>query len=266
MSIVRLGLIIVALLLLASVAGFGQSTIRGVVSDSLTGEVLVGANVVVQGTALGGTTNLEGKFTIVRVPAGSYKIRASYIGYTAKVLVVRVTGADMSVNFPLGPEVVQGVEVVVTGQMKGQVAAINQQLTANKIVNVVSEEKIQELPDANAAEAIGRLPGVSITRSGGEANRIILRGLSDRFGSITVDGMKMASTDVNTRGVDLSTVSQGSLAGIELFKSITSDMDADAIAGTVNLVTKKAPAERLVRVDAKGAYNKLAKTAKQYDF
>ncbi|NLA23043.1 MAG: TonB-dependent receptor plug domain-containing protein, partial [Candidatus Marinimicrobia bacterium] len=133
-------------------------------------------------------------------------------------------------------------------------------------INVVSEEKIQELPDANAAEAIGRLPGVSVLRSGGEANKVVLRGLSDKYSAITIDGVRIASTDVDARGVDLSVISQGSLAGIELHKALTSDKDADAIAGAVNLVTKKAPEKRLLRLDSKGSYNSLENSADQYDF
>ena len=74
-------------------------------------------------------------------------------------------------NFALLVTAVQGSEVVITGQATGEVAAINQQITSNKIVNVISEQKIKELPDANAAEAIGRLPGVSVVRSGGEASQ-----------------------------------------------------------------------------------------------
>ncbi len=99
-------------------------------------------------------------------------------------------------------DVLEGETVVVTGQA----AAINQQLASNTIVNVVSEQKIQELPDANAGEAIGSLPGVSISRSGGEANKIILRGLDERFSVITIDGQRIASTDVDDRGIDLSTM------------------------------------------------------------
>src|SRR5690606_2110580 len=125
---------------------------------------------------------------------------------------------------------------------------------------------IQELPDANAAEAVGRLPGVSVQRSGGEANKIVLRGLSDRFTSITVNGVRLAATDADARGVDLSTIAQGSLAGIELYKALTPDKDADAIAGSVNFVTKTAPRERLLRVDARGAYNDLDASFGQYDF
>ena len=109
---------------------------------------------------------------------------------------------------------VEGEEVTVTAQARGQVSAINQQINSSTIVNVISEEKIQELPDANAAEAIGRLPGVSITRSGGEANKVILRGLSDKFTTVTIDGIKIPPTDADSRGVDLSIVSQDRLRAL----------------------------------------------------
>jgi len=254
-----------AFMLIATMA-FAQGTLRGVVTDSLAKDPLVGANVYLVGTSLGNATNLEGAYRIERVPEGTYTLRISYIGYQTKELKVdvqkNVTGV---VNARLAPDVIEMTTFVVQGQAEGQVAAINQQITANTIVNIISEEKIQELPDANAAESIGRLPGVSIQRSGGEANKVVLRGLSDKFSSITVDGVRIAATDANARGVDLSTISQGSLAGIELYKALTPDKDADAIAGSVNLVTKKAPAERLLRLDSKTMYNELNDDLGRFD-
>lgn len=80
-----------------------------------------------------------------------------------------------------------------------------------------------------------------------------------------MDGVRIPSTEENTRDIDLSMISQGSLAGIELFKAITPDKDGDAIAGAVNMVTRKAPSERLLRLDLKGNYNNLMQSAKQYD-
>jgi TonB-dependent receptor len=245
---------------------FSQGILRGTVADSATHELLVGANVLLRGTALGGVTNIEGKFRIAGITPGTYTVRISYIGYKTREVQVAVVDGESNFNTSLLSDVIEGEEVVVTAQMRQQQAAINQQLTSNTIINVISEEKIKELPDANAAEAIGRLPGVSITRSGGEANKVILRGMSAKFTSITIDGIRMAATDANERGVDLSTVSQGSLAGIELFKALTPDKDAEAIAGSVNLVTKKAPPERLIRLETKGAYGKLTKNIGQYDF
>ena len=77
---------------------------------------------------------------------------------------------------------------------------------------------------------------------------------------------RIPSTDAQERGIDLSSISQSSLAGIELYKALTPDKDADAIAGSVNFVTKKAPSEREVRAVLRGGYNDLMNSAKQYDF
>ncbi len=156
---------------------FPQSILKGVVTDSLTNDELIGANVFLVNTSLGAATNIEGKFVITSITEGSYKVRVSYIGYKQKDIDVQIkSNQTLELNVQLVLDVIQSDEVVVTGQMMGQISAINQQLSSNTILNVVSEEKIQELPDQNAAETIGRLPGVSITRSGGEGNKVILRG------------------------------------------------------------------------------------------
>ncbi len=257
----------IVILVLSSINVFSQGIIKGVVKDAITGDRLVGANVHLAGTSLGASTNIEGEYKIVLIPAGKYKAKISYIGYKSEEKEITIaSGQTIVYDAELKMDILIGSEIVVTGQAVGQASAINQQKNSNTIINVVSEEKIQSMPDANAAEAIGRLPGVSIQRSGGEANKVILRGMSDRFSVVTIDGVRMAPTDADSRGVDLSTIAQGSLAGIELYKALTPDKDADAIAGSVNLVTKKAPSERLLRIDAKGAYNKLKNTTDQYDF
>ena len=259
--------ITILLFLMSMPQVFSQGTLKGVVTDSLTNNELIGANVFLVGTSLGAATNIEGRFIINNIVEGKYILKVSYIGYTVKEIEIIIDkNKTTQLNIVLYPDVIEGAEVLITGQKLGQVSAINQQINSNTIVNVVSEEKIQELPDVNAAEVIGRMPGVSISRSGGEANKITLRGLSDKFGTVTVDGMRLAPTDADSRGIDLSTISQGSLAGIELYKAITPDKDADAIAGSVNLVTRSAPTERLLRLDAKGSYNDMNQTYKQYDF
>lgn len=241
----------------------GQGSVAGVVTGA-EGETLIAASVFVPGTTKGNFTDLDGGYRL-SLPAGTYEIQASYIGYEASSQeVVIIDGKTAKLDFVLATANMFGEEVVVTAQMMGQRSAISQQLNADGIVNVVSEEQIQELPDANAAESIGRLPGVSLKRSGGEANKVVLRGLSDKFSLITLNGVPIPATDANSRGVDLSMFSQSSLAGIEVTKAVTADMDADAIAGAVNLVTRKAPEEREFRVDLGGGYNRLEKDFGQY--
>ncbi len=259
--------ILILILLISSTKIYAQGSLRGEIIDSTTSNGLIGANVFLLGTSLGSATDIEGTYRITKIPEGNYTLRVSYIGYLTKELSISIqNNRTLELNVSLVPDVLEGETVIVTAQALGQAAAINQQLTSNTIVNVVSEEKIKELPDVNAAEAIGRLPGVSIIRSGGEANKIILRGMSDAYTSFTIDGVKIASTDATSRGLDLSTISQSSLAGIELFKALTSDKDADAIAGQVNLVTKKAPSIRELSIISKGNYNDLMKSFAQYDF
>jgi len=149
-----------------------NGTIEGSIIDSQTGEALPGANLLLQGTSLGAASDLNGKFTIRNVPPGSYKMRATYIGYNYKeVNVVVQAGATLKLEVKLEAVGVKGKEVVVTAQASGQSSAINRQLSSVQITNVVSAAKIQELPDANAAESVGRLPGVSLIREGGEGSR-----------------------------------------------------------------------------------------------
>ncbi|MBN2013083.1 TonB-dependent receptor [candidate division KSB1 bacterium] len=262
----RIRAVFVLLFLLVSTAVWANGALRGLVIDETTNEPLIGANVYIVGTALGSATDLEGIYHINKVPPGTYTIRVTYIGYQTKDIDVRVeNNKTQTANVALVYDIIEGNTVVITAQAEGQVAAINQQINSKTIVNVISEEKIQELPDANAAESIGRLPGVSILRSGGEANKVILRGLEDKFTIITIDGVKIPPTDATSRGVDLSTLSQSSLAGIELYKAITPDKDGDALAGSINLVTRKAPEVRKIKADVKGDYNNLMKSADQYD-
>ena len=252
---------------MATTSIFSQNTLQGIVADSLTQESLVGATVYLVGTSLGSACNIEGEYRIPSIPDGKYTVRISYIGYKTKFLDVTLRNKQtMEIFFQLSVETIEGKTIEVSAQALGQAAAINQQLSSNTIVNVISEQKIKELPDANAAESIGRLPGVSILRSGGEANKVILRGLSDAYTSVTIDGVRIASTDASSRGLDLSTISQNALAGIELYKALTPDKDADALAGSINLVTRKAPAKRELNALLKGDYNNLMNSAKQYDF
>lgn len=256
-------LIISILLCLLTTHQYGQSTIKGVVKSN-NNELLIAATVFLKGKNVGTNTDLNGAYRLELEP-GNYTLGVSYIGFEEKEQLISLEkGETLEVNFEMSPLDFTFKEIVVTGQLLGQSAAINRQLNADGIINSISEEQIQELPDANAAEAIGRLPGVSLRRSGGEAQKVVLRGLNDKFSLISLNGVPVPATDGNSRGVDLSMFSQSSLAGIEVSKAVTSDMDADAIAGTINLITKKAPKEEEWRVDLGGGYNRLDNSFEQY--
>jgi TonB-dependent receptor len=237
----------------------GTGRISGKVVEDATGEPMIGVNVGLRGTSLGNASDIDGDFVINRIPAGNYTLVATSIGYeNFEAEVEIVAGETLELNISMMQQTVQGEEVIVSAQAQGQREAINEQLQSDKIVNVVSETKIQELPDFNAAAALGRLPGVSTTRSSGEDNKVVIRGLSPEYNSIEVEGIKLASTgsssqgftsDVyvntggvsNDRSVDLTSVSPYMIRMISVYKSLTPDMNANSIGGTVNMELREAP-------------------------
>ncbi|MFO7447538.1 MAG: carboxypeptidase-like regulatory domain-containing protein, partial [Ignavibacteriaceae bacterium] len=205
----------------------GTGSIRGKILDQTNGEGLIGANIVVQNSNIGAAADIDGNFYIHNVPAGPQVLIVSYIGFISQTVQVNVVeGRTLEVSYELSPRVLEGEEVVITGQAQGQLSAINQQFSSNTIANVVSKDRIKELPDVNAAETIGRLPGVSIERSGGEANKISIRGLQPKYNAVTVNGVRIPATGAEDRSVDLSLISSNMLDGITLKKANTPDMDA----------------------------------------
>ena len=138
--------------LVSSLGASQYATIKGTVLDRKTKEPLVGANVFVVGTSLGTASSKEGTYRLSNIPEGDYTLRASYIGYETKELKINVKSNQISeYDMQLSYKSLQGEEIKVTAQAKGQMGAINKQLKAKSIKNIISSDKIQELPDANAA-------------------------------------------------------------------------------------------------------------------
>ena len=249
----------------SNVSAKSGSSIYGVVKDSQTLEPLPGANVYLKGTIYGAATDLKGRYLITNVPAGEYTLYVEYVGYEKGEFKIAVKpGTKIKKDILLKYMVIEGEKIVVTAQSEGQMAAINQQLTAKAIVNVVSSARIQEIPDDNAAESVGRLPGVSVIRSGGEGSKVVIRGLAPKYNSVKINGVKMAPTDYNDRSVDLSMISPYMLDGIEVIKAITPDMDADALGGSVNFKLREATKGLKYDLIFQGGYNNLKNTYNDY--
>jgi TonB-dependent receptor len=246
------------------------AAIEGNVKDAVTGEALYGANIILVGTGLGAASDLDGNYKIQGVNPGTYTIRVSYIGYnTPEMQIVVKEGKPLKQDFSLDPVGLEGQTVVVTAQALGQKQAINQQLTSDQITNVVSKAKIQELPDANAAESVGRLPGVSVLRNGGEGTSVVIRGMQPKYNTVLIDGIKMSATGSDNRSSDLSMVSSNMLEGIEVSKSVTADMDAEVIGGTVNFELLEARTSVSgvpeFNLDFQGGYNGLSNLERKFN-
>lgn len=268
--IFKQGILILVILFVCNVSISANSDIDGSVKDAQANMALPGANVLLLGTSLGAATDVEGKYTIKNVPPGSYTIRATYIGYESVQFKIDIKdNQKLEQDFKLNPVSVEGETVVVTGQATGQLEAINKQLSSQQIINAVSSARIQELPDANAAESVGRLPGISVLRSGGEGNSVVIRGLAPKYNQILIDGVQMSSSDPYDRGTDLSMISSNMLQGIEVSKTVTADMDANVIGGVVNFELREArvkkPGVPQFNILAQGGYNNLSNAYNKYN-
>ena len=251
----------------ASIIFSQNATLIGTVADSASGNPLVGANVFIASTSLGDATTDKGKFNIKNIKPDSYTIKVSYIGYETKEMVIDLSEAKIyEQNFSLEYTTIEGQTVVVLSQAKGQLDAINRQLKAKSIKNIVSSDRIQELPDANAAETVARIPGVSIRREGGEGNKVVIRGLSPKYNKITVNGTNLTATDPDDRSTDLSMVSQYMLDGIEVTKAGTPDQEGDVLGGTVNFKLRKAQPGLHFNIVTQGMTNELKGSSNDYKF
>ena len=257
--------IILALLMMNGMSAAQTGQIVGKVADAETGSALPGANIFLKGTSLGAASDIDGNYFITNVPPGTYDVVAMYIGYENATAQVQVGyNEKVTLDLQLKFKVVEGEEVIVTAQAEGQMQAMNQQLSAKTIKNIVSRKQIQELPEANAAEAVGRLPGVSLERSGGEGSKVVIRGMAAKYSLIQIDGVNMTATGSGDRSTDLSMISPYMLEGIELTKSVMANQEATATGGIVNFRIKRAPEERTFNVIAQGGYNSLRNTYKDF--
>lgn len=218
--------------------------------------VIIGRVIDEQGLALPGAsiqllelpeyltaTDLTGDFTFINVPAGDYTLKVTYIGYAAVQQSVKVEdGVFTPVSIVMKEGVTIGDEVVVLGdRLKGQAKALNQQYTNNNITNVVAADQIGRFPDANIGDAMKRIPGITMQYDQGEARFGIIRGTAPALNSYMLNGERVPSAEGETRSVQLDLIPADMVQTIEVNKAITPDMDADAIGGSVNLVTRSAP-------------------------
>lgn len=245
MSVRALGvfpLFAIATLLASPSSLLAQGAIRGTVTDARGGPA-PGAAVHINGTLFGGLVDSTGTYRILRVPPGSYIVRVTKLGFAPdSARVVVASGASAVYDVRLRPSAEFLGNVVVTAQRLGEseASALERRAEAPNVVNVLAGDVIRALPNANAAEAAGRMPGVTTERDEGEGKFVQVRGTEPRLTNVTIDGAHVPGTERGSRVPKLDDIPSDVLGAIEVSKTLTADMDADAIGGSVNLVTKTA--------------------------
>lgn len=143
-------------------------------------------------------------------------------------------------------------------QRQGQAAALNQQQTSDNVTNVVAADQIGRFPDANIGDAMKRIPGINVAMDQGEARFGLIRGTEPRLSSVTLNGERIPSAEGDQRNVQLDLIPADMVQLIEVNNTVTPDMDADAIGGSVNIVTRSAPPEQRILATLGSGYNMLS--------
>lgn len=237
-----LALALLALLTLAAPLAAQAGQITGRVLDATTGRPVPSARVAVTGLQLAGNTGVDGRYTINGVPAGAQSVTVTALGYGTKTVtgVQVAAGRTATQDISLSTAVLVLEALTVTAEREaGSVSrALDEQRTAVGVVNSITSEQIARSPDGDAAAAVQRVSGVSVQ----DGRYVVVRGLSERYTSVALNGARIPSPEPERRVVPLDLFPSGLLQSISTSKTFTPDLSGDFSGALVNIRTREFPA------------------------
>ena len=257
----RIYLLFIAVCTIGALTAEAQKpSLSGHVMDS-SQAVIPGARILVVPGNLVVNSDAQGQFVVSGLAPGGYTVTVTATGFTQAIKTISIGGsqsATLDVTLQIG-STIQQVEVTAeSGQTMAQ--AVNAEITSPNILNVMPESEILALPNANIADAVGRMPGVTLQRDEGEGVYIQVRGLDPRLTNVTIDGVTTPAPEVAIRQVNLATIPSDMVQSIELNKTLSANQDADGIGGSVNLVTKTAGSKPFLSMETTMGYTPIQNT------
>jgi TonB-dependent receptor len=237
-------------------AQVGRGAITGYVTD-VAGGVLQGALVKVQPGGYSTVSDVQGQFNAGNLPAGKYTVTISYSGFSSFNKTVDVAGgqtASVNAVLQVAPS---DQSISVHADLQGEAEQIQVQRTSEDIVNVISADVITSLPNANIADAVGRLPGVTLERDEGEGKYVQVRGTEPRLTNVTIEGINVPSPEVAVRQIKLDVIPADLVESVVLEKTLSASQDGDAIGGTVDLRLKNAGDQPTLILGGIGGYTPI---------
>jgi len=246
-------------LLFAVSIGSYAGVIKGVVKDSQSGEALVGATIYIKGQSQNNSSSgLDGSFILRNVKNENIILVCSYTGFKTLEKEVAISASESNnISFELSSSYLELQEVKVTAKNNStdQGARNLERISPNE-VNIVSAKSIELSPDLNIANVVSRISGVTIERNAtGEGQYAIIRGMDKRFSYTMVNGVKIPGTNNKYRYVPLDIFPSFLVDRLEVTKSLTPNLEGDALGGVVNMVMKDAPNHLQLNLNIATGYN-----------
>lgn len=211
--------------------------VTGRVLDPQTGAALPGATVSAAGRTA--VADRDGMFVIRDLAPGPVELTFTYVGYPTVTRSTTSSDRATVVEFRLDPPSgdTSGGEIVVTGQRAAERRALQAKRSSNFIQDTLNANDVGKLPDQNVAEAVRRLPGISVANDQGEGRYVIIRGVNPNLANVTVNGQTAPAPEPESRQVKLDDIPSSLIGSVTVVKSLTPDRDANAIAGQVDINT-----------------------------
>lgn len=246
-----------AIIAFTKVAISQNSSIKGKVIDEKTGETLPGATVVIDGTTIGGNTDLDGNFTIGNVAPGTYKLVCKLISYNTKIIegVIVKAGEPAIVNINVGSASTELgiVEVTATISRESNNSMLIMQMNSATVSDGVSAESIKRTPDKSTSDVIKRVSGASI-----QDNKFaVIRGLNDRYNTAYINGAPLPSSESDKKAFSFDIFPSNMLDNLVIIKTATPDLPGDFAGGIIQINTKSIPEKNEQNFSISAGYNTL---------
>ena len=249
------------LIVLLSVIGCNAASIHGKVTDASTGEELLGSTLYIKELKVKTISGIDGTYIIKNIPKGKYTITCSYVGYQTIEQNIIISSDDISTfDFKIIQQTTKLNQVTINGHndKSTDLSARSSERNSNQLINVVSAKTIELSPDLTVANVIQRVSGVTLERSvTGDGQYAILRGMDKRFSYTMVNNVKIPGTNNKYRYVPLDIFPSFLVDRIEVTKSLTPNLEGDAIGGAVNMIMKDAPDNLQLNMNIAGGYSQL---------
>ena len=212
--------------------------IKGQISDKTTGEPLVGALVKVVGSTQGGVTDIDGHYQLRQLPAGTYTLEVTYVGYrTLQVPDVRLDGKDLSLDIQLDPDTQELGEVMVTARknLEGEKALMMERQQASFAIENMGAKEMSLKGVGNVQEGLTKITGISVA----DAGQLIVRGLGDRYSTTTLNGLPIASPNPDNKLIPLDIFPTATVQNITVSKVYEVGSFADYSGAHIDIGTKE---------------------------
>jgi outer membrane receptor for ferrienterochelin and colicin len=228
------------LLFLLTLFTFAQKgTLKGTITDSKSGESLVGTTILVQGTTTGTVTDFDGNYFLPDLFPGPYNLVISFISYESQLIRVEIEADKETVlNVNLAPATVDlgEVQVIATRRTDTEMSMLSNLKAQNLIVSGITAQQISRSQDSDAAEVVRRVPGITIT----DGRFVIVRGLIERYNSIMLNNATAPSFEADKRAFSFDAIPSGLIDNILIYKSPAPELPGDFAGAAIDVQTKSA--------------------------